>query len=112
MRVADRLFIGSTEAEMVECDPQRLETYRRKLTQIHLVPAQNARVNALIKIDTTLASDALAIPPELGARHEPKIADLGDNFLEERRSNDIVLHQHQVFLGAVKFLDTTHYVGK
>ena len=107
VRKADRLLVGALEAKVIEGDPKRPEGDRRKLAKVELVLAEDAGVDPLVEVHSTQRCDAFIRSSQLGAGRESKIPDLRDDVLEAGRRDDVVIHQNEVLLRTIEFIDRT-----
>src|SRR5215831_8124380 len=89
---------------MVECNSEGFQAYSRKFTEVHLVLAKNAGVHTLIEVHSPLHWHTTTV--ELGSRNKSEVSNFCNDLLESTGRNNVVVHQRQVLLRAVEFIDT------
>src|SRR5579871_2647463 len=106
MGVSDGLLIRFPKPPVVKGDSERLQTYRRELSQVHRVLAQNTGVHSLIEVNPPLYWNTPTI--ELGTGRETEITYFSDDLFEPRRGDNIVVHQGQILLWPVQLVHQPH----
>src|SRR6266852_3294320 len=94
---------------MVESDPEWFDTDGRQFPKIKGILAKDPGVNTLIEIDSTLHRDPSTL--QLRVPNKPQVTNLRYDFLKARGRNNVVVHQDQIFFGAVELVDALHDRG-
>src|SRR4051794_37424717 len=111
MRIPDCLLVGLPHTQMIESDAQWLQADGSQLPQIHRVFAENAGIDALIEIHTALYGSPCAIPMQFSTRGEAKVTDFCNDLLEPWAGNNVVVHQHEVLLRTIQFVNCSYEIG-